>query len=467
MRRMPAALALAVASCQDAPVRPQLVLYVDVDMPVTSQARDDVSPDALFDSLRIEVLDGDDELIAARVFSIANADALPLAFAIPSEVTASGNVTVHLRAFRAAFAKNGQQGGEPILDPRGEVSVDRLVSLSLPTEGILRRSVLLSGDCIGIPVSFGKRTTCVDADRLEASVSDGIDDGAPGSTVAGSWPLARVVPCSTDSAPAAGAKCIPGGFSVLGDPLYLARHELERDALPLRPVRLSPFYMDETEVTVGTFRELLENGYAGPLPLAKDEGDLGKLHCTWSPESDAAMPLNCASLGLAEAVCAMRGGFLPSEAQWEYAARGRGRRTTFVWGESTPECCTSNIGYSSQGTCLPWGPAPVGSHLGGDACAGDESLDGIRDLNGSLSEVVSDSIANFSDDCWASSEGSAILQDWTCDGAPGHMSRGASWQVPIGDAPLPIRRSFVEQDPGYGFRCVYAAGFGDPNEERL
>jgi len=37
------------------------------------------------------------------------------------------------------------------------------------------------------------------------------------------------------------------------------------------------------------------------------------------------------------------------------------------------------------------------------------------------------------------------------------VGRGAAWQLGIGQAPLPLRRAFVELDPGNGFRCVYEA----------
>lgn len=454
-----AALTAIGIGCQEAPVRPQLVLYLDIDLPVGSQASEQISPDAIVDSLRVEIYAADNTLINARVFSIASEVSLPLAFGIRSDAVAEAEVRVRVRAFRAELAKNGSLGGEPIFDPRVEVSIDRLVSLSLPAEGVAERTVVLRGDCIGKPIRFGiggqPDRTCIDGSELDGLAKDGVVEGVPNETVSGSWPHAAVRACGPDAPP--GAVCIPGGFFVLGDPLFIARHEFEHDALPLRPVLLSPFFMDVHEVTVGELRVLLKEGYDGPLPAPKQPESESDRHCTWDPESDAALPLNCIRVEVAEAICSARGGSLPSEAQWDYAARGRGLRHVFVWGSDTPACCSANIGYFPGGGCSPEGPEPFGSHLGSLGCSGDLSRDEVLDLNGSVSELVADAIANFSDDCWAAQTESAILENPICSGATGHMARGAAWDFTVGDAPLPVRRQFLELDTSYGFRCVYEA----------
>jgi formylglycine-generating enzyme required for sulfatase activity len=474
--RQPAAalalLALATA-CQEAPVRAQLLVYVDLDMPVTSQASDKISPDAAMDSLRIEVLSSHGDLLEARVFSIANADVLPVAFGVRADAVTDGRVGIRVRAFRAAFAKNGEitnagatntgganEGGassEPVLDPRGEVSIDRLALFELPMEGVVEKSILLSGDCMGIPVRFGiggeGDTTCIAGDRLAADAREGATDGALTSSVSGTWPLAAVDTCHGDLP--AGARCIPGGFSILGDPRFVAHNELERDAVPLRPVVVSSFFMDATEVTVGELRAMAADGYDGPLPVAQNVLDDIERFCTWADISDPDLPVNCVSFALADAVCAWRDGVVPNEAQWEYAARGRGERNLFVWGDSTPECCNTSVGYFGPAGCTPQGPEPVGSHPITEACAGDVSRDGVFDLNGSVSELTRDAIAKYSDACWASPVASAILHDQVCLGAGGRIGRGGNWFDTVGAASLPIRRGFLELYPGHGFRCVY------------
>lgn len=446
-----------LTACQEAPVRPELVLYVDVDMPVSPEPG--VSPDAVVDSLRIEVYADDDATpFDARSFSINSPTALPLSFGIRGEASASGKVRVRIRAFRAGFATPGKLKGLPVLDPPPEVSIDRMVTLELPSEGVVSRSVVLRGDCMGIlshsGIGDGPDTSCIDGAHVAEPTTEGVADGSLAQTVSGSWAKARIVGCGDGKAPP-GAVCVPGGFAIMGDPLFLAINELERDSLPLRPMTLAPFFMDSTEVTVGELRDLITAGYGGPLPMAPDPLDELDKFCSWSPDTDPSFALNCLLVQVADDVCEARGGRVPSEAQWEYAARGRGRRDIFVWADATAECCTANVGYFPGGGCAPEGPEPVASHPDRDACAGDVTADGIYDLNGGMAELVRDSVASFADDCWASNTESEILTDPVCTFAVSRVARGGSWAGTLGQAALPVRRSYAERDDAHGFRCVY------------
>jgi hypothetical protein len=317
---------LAFLGCQEPEKRPQLVLYVDLDLPVSSQSSELVSTDAIVDSLRVDVFASDRSLIDSRVFSISSVDTLPLAFGIRSDAS-DGKVIVRVRAFRAALASPITEGDVPVLSPRTEVSVDRLLDLELPTEGVVERGVVLRGDCIGKPVRFGlagaANRSCVDGDRLDAPATDGIDEEALATSVVGSWSLAAVLDCAGEPPP--GALCVPGGFAVLGDPLFVARSEFEIDATPLVPLSLHPFFMDRTEVTVGELRALVAGGYDGPLPTPRNAADPIDRHCSWDPSSSDQLPVNCISADLADAVCLARGGLVPSERR-DHVARGRGER---------------------------------------------------------------------------------------------------------------------------------------------
>jgi formylglycine-generating enzyme required for sulfatase activity len=458
MKRL-ALVPLAALACNEAPPRPEVVFHVDTDMPLLALVDDTTSADAAIDTLRIEIYDEKLETLDARVLSIASKADLPLSFSIPADVVDGGQVLVRVRAFRALFSSPGLLNGRPVLDPRPEVTVDRLVSIQLPAEGVEARSITLRGDCIGVPAKFAvgalDAATCIDGKQLNGHIDEGVSTEIPTSSLVGTWSAAAITQCSGEPPP--GARCIPGGFLILGDTLYVARNELDLDSVPLRPVVLSPFYLGETEVTVGMVRSLVTGGYTDLLP---EDGPTIGPKCTWDAATAGDMPLNCVSYEVADALCKGLGGTVPTEAQWEHAARGRGERRLYAWGNDAPQCCAATIGRVAGGGCeVPnAGPDPVATHLGGPDCVGDVSRDEILDLVGSVVELTSDSATlSFDDPCWTPGPGSAaILRDPHCLGGTRRVARGGGWAFTLGDGALPIRRPYLERDPGHGFRCAFA-----------
>ncbi|MDG3002745.1 SUMF1/EgtB/PvdO family nonheme iron enzyme [Paludisphaera mucosa] len=130
------------------------------------------------------------------------------------------------------------------------------------------------------------------------------------------WPL--VILGDRDGAPMV---FVPGGVFLMGE---------ERDqqfASPEHKVRLSAYYIDQHEVTVGQFRRfLLETRYRGrpamTWPLSDDKDKV---------EAEAK-PMVMVNLADAAAFAEWAGKALPSEAQWEAAARTTDGRI-YPWGD--------------------------------------------------------------------------------------------------------------------------------------
>ena len=228
------------------------------------------------------------------------------------------------------------------------------------------------------------------------------------------------------------------------------------ESLPLRAVLLEPFEMDRTELSVGRLRELLAAGYTGELPKTA----AAKSGCTFLGPGDAtndALPVNCVSWQAARALCRASGGDLPSEAQWEWAARGRGQRWFFPWGDAVPDCCSAALDRPGTGTSIFTcaGP-PLDPVDQVEPCDGptDSSLDGVRALAGNVAEMTLDSALPFTHPCWAKP---GILSDPVCQDAsePARILRGGSTGDGMALCTTALRRTTLGSGAtSEGFRCV-------------
>jgi formylglycine-generating enzyme required for sulfatase activity len=225
---------------------------------------------------------------------------------------------------------------------------------------------------------------------------------------------------------------------------------------------LGPFHLDRTEVSVGELRALmLQNpALASAQPLTPSPAEPSLADCTWLGTSDAtndALPVNCLSKDAARAICAARGGDLPTEAQWEHAARGRGEQRDFPWGSETARCCTASLiapDLPEQG-CFPHEIEPVGSHQDPTCPTRDESRDGVLDLGGSMGEHTRDTLLSFDDPCWSVP---GVLFDPLCEAEGGdNVLRGGTWVSSLGHALSALRygSSGADESTIVGFRCAY------------
>jgi formylglycine-generating enzyme required for sulfatase activity len=201
-----------------------------------------------------------------------------------------------------------------------------------------------------------------------------------------------------------------------------------------------------------------------------DEFALAKLtsypECTWHGDATSGrddLPLNCISPRDAEAVCRAVGGQLPSEAQWEYAARGHGAGWLFPWGDQPPSCCRARVSrlegseLEALGLCPGIGPTEADTGVPNDCEGADVSIDGAVDLAGNLMEATLDSWLDWSSDteCWPQR---GILRNPSCKQDAGLMvGRGGDWTTSAFNARSTLRKKLQRGAimTTLGFRCAY------------
>lgn len=221
---------------------------------------------------------------------------------------------------------------------------------------------------------------------------------------------------------------VPGGTFVMGS--LAADVTAAADEQPQHLVSLSPFYIDRYEVTRGEYTACFLAGRCSGLSLA----------CPFQNPANPDRPVLCVSHGQAQDYCAWRGGRLPTEAEWEKAARGPfPRRPIWPWGDQADvnrgvfECTALN------------GPSCVQDV---DSLVSGRSYYSIHHLAGNAAEWVDD----FYD---ADFYGPNLVVNprQTADQGLGHVIRGGSYRQELQYGRTANRAANLDL-PEVGFRCV-------------
>jgi formylglycine-generating enzyme required for sulfatase activity len=248
---------------------------------------------------------------------------------------------------------------------------------------------------------------------------------------------------------------IPGGTFWMGaqDKDRSGRNydeEALRGESPVHQVTVSSFRIGRFPVTVGEFAEFVEAGERGYLARANwsDEGWSLRAQNSrtepWNWSGQARLP-NRPVVGVswfeAAAYAAWAGGRLPTEAEWEWVARGAGGRK-YPWGDEPPTERHANFNYRLR-TVSPVGIYPD-----------DTNEFGIRDLAGNVWEWVSD--------WWAAYKPAPAIDPTGPSGGPSRVLRGGSFGADARSLRGADRNFIPPEDVVHfiGFRVVWSAAGG-------
>lgn len=201
------------------------------------------------------------------------------------------------------------------------------------------------------------------------------------------------------------------------------------DAQPAHKVTLQDFVIDHSEVSVGAYQECIDAGMCTDIAV--------KMCGTCGPDT----PIRFVSWNDAVAFCTFRHLKLPTEAQWERAARTANQ--PFPWGSMpTPADCD----HAVTNTCGD--PRAVDANPAGDAPGG------IHDMLGNVREWIDDEY----DPGWYTDPRSKVDPDNKTAGTNKRVVRGGGFHTP--GATLTVWTRDSEDDPintrkdDLGFRCA-------------
>jgi len=218
---------------------------------------------------------------------------------------------------------------------------------------------------------------------------------------------------------------VPGGRFLMGND-EAGTMDIER---PQHSVNLPGFWIYQTVVTNGQYRQCIAAGHCEGTVSDHPDDDDPAIGVTWQQ---------------AKTYCEWAGGRLPTEAEWEKAARGvDGRR--YPWGDAKPTCDKANY-LDCKAGLMPAGSYPDGA-----------SPYGALDMAGNVWEWVEDQYreeyyapAPPEEDDDDDRESATAIYDWRILRGGSHVTRAQDLRASY--------RNWARADEGsalYGFRCAF------------
>ena len=217
----------------------------------------------------------------------------------------------------------------------------------------------------------------------------------------------------------------PGADDPLNRPIWIERGTFQMgsddggdDERPVHRVTMSGFWIQEHEVTNEEYRRF----------------DAGHQF----PSGQERYPVVAVSWQQAIDYARSRGGSLPTEAQWEFAARGAAGRT-YPWGERAPTCQLAQVNGCGETASIPVMSRPDGA-----------TPEGVHDLAGNVGEWVRDWYGPY--------EASDALDPTGAQSGSSRVLRGGDFESSAIDLRGSFRINFVpvSVSDDFGFRVAWA-----------
>ncbi len=178
-----------------------------------------------------------------------------------------------------------------------------------------------------------------------------------------------------------GMVLIPATEYMMGcDPEHNNGYGCPGDEIPQHLVSLSAFAIDVYEVTNAQYADCVAAGACEePIVMASQARE-----DYYQNPDYANFPMINVKWEDAQAYCSWAGKRLPTEAEWELAARGTSPRA-YAWGDEAPDCSKANTYFDATMTTCVGDTVAVGSYPEG------ASEFGVMDMTGNVWEWVADS----------------------------------------------------------------------------
>jgi formylglycine-generating enzyme required for sulfatase activity len=275
---------------------------------------------------------------------------------------------------------------------------------------------------------------------------------APSATPAAPSPVHPAAPVAKE------LRCPKTMIPIAGGSFRMGTDDGAEDQRPAHLLELNGFCIDMTEVQVGEYRQCVTEKACAPpssevswAKITPEDKALFSAACNWTKPERDDHPINCVTLDEARGYCQWANKRLPSEEEWEFAARGSEGRL-YPWGNEPPtrerlngcgmECAKGPMLGDRSLVALFEGSdgwettAPTRSYPAG------KTKEGVFDMAGNVAEWVSGKYCPY--------PGRDCSVEW-------RVARGGAWNSDLRDGVKAARREQDAHDARsahIGFRCA-------------